>query len=118
MKNHTTPWQLLRLSLLNVAQALGVMAVSYAVPQFSDLYRDFSIDPPAITQAIVQAPKFVFSFLVVLGAAQLILFLILVAKRTHRWRRVARAVGIVNLALIASVFVALYWPVFELGAPV
>src|SRR3954447_26702808 len=93
MKSEVGNLQLFWLSGLSAAHTLGSVAFLIAAPQFRSLYADFSVSPPAITDAIASSPERVWWLFVVLGSIQLVLFIALAIKRTSNWRRMFLVVG-------------------------
>jgi len=118
MHSRVSNRQIFWLAWLSVAHAAGAIAFLIGAEQYRSLYRGFSLEPPAITQAIVTHRALIWWLLLVLGAIQLALFLFLVARRTPSTRHWFLLVSIFNLALVVGVFVALYIPILKLGSVV
>jgi type II secretory pathway component PulF len=99
---------------------IGCFAIGFGVvvPQFASLFAGFGADLPRLTQFVLSARIPIWALLLLACLMQLGLLIYLVSARTFAARRLTLITSGLNIAGQLVLVVAMYAPIFKLGAVV
>jgi type II secretory pathway component PulF len=88
------------------------------VAQFEAVFKGFGADLPGLTRFILSHSLLIAIAFAACTVCQVVLLVLLIANRTFNARRWFWLAALVTLGATLTTIVALYLPIFKLGAPI
>jgi type II secretory pathway component PulF len=104
--------------VLSVAMVMSGLAAPSTIGEFDRLFRGFGAELPWLTGTVLSFRIPILGVLLLSLMGQVVLLILLANRRTRDARRHFYRVTMANLAFFAVLVVAMYLPMFKLGAPV
>lgn len=103
---------------LSLVMVVAGLAAPSTIGQFNSLFRGFGAEVPWLTSTVISFRVPICVALLLCLLAQVVLLIVLMGKRTADSRRLFYRMTVTNLLFFAVLIVAMYLPVFSIGAPV